>query len=243
MYRIFIKPTLILAAIAFAASFALSHVNKITRGKIEERARQQKEDALKAVLPPYLGYTIVEKNRKATVEGIEFFYSIAQKNEGEKILKAYVFECENPGYSGIVRSIVAVDEKLTLLGMSVIQQAETPGLGARSKEMASNKTFFEVFFGLSRKAASDKEAVSQSWFEAQFTGLDAGKKIGIIKKGEWSAENAALRQELIDHNAVSAITGATITTKAVILSIEKGIAALKHVLEQENNAPGEAASP
>jgi electron transport complex protein RnfG len=234
MFRTLMKSMLILSAIAFAASFSLSHVNKITKQKIDDRARQRKEDALSAVLPAALGYAIIEKDRKVVIDGREFFYSVAEKTEGDKKIKAFAFECEKSGYSGVIRSLVAVDETLKLIGISIIQQTETPGLGARSREIASSETFFGHFFGSSMDKAADTGVQQvQSWFEAQFSGIDAGRQILILKKGEWRTESSELKRELLEKNAVSAITGATITTRAVIAGIENGISALRKVLEQE----------
>jgi electron transport complex protein RnfG len=237
MFRTLIKPMLILAAIAFAASFALSHVNKITRQKIDERARQRKEEALMAVLPSVLGYAIIEKDRKVVVDGKDFFYTIGEKTEGAKKTRAYAFECGKPGYSGVIKSLVAVDETLKLIGVSIIQQSETPGLGARAKEIASRETFIGHFFGSGTGDAGDPGGKAiQSWFEAQFAGLDTNKQIAILKKGEWRPENADLTRELLETNSVSVITGATITTRAVIDGIENGVSILRKALEQEKTA-------
>jgi len=237
MYRTIIKPTLILVTIAFIASFALSHINRITKGKIEERVRRSREQALLAVLPATLGYVITEKDKKVTVDGKDFFYTIAEKTEGDKKTRAYAFECEKSGYSGVIRSMAAVDETMKLIGISVIQQSETPGLGARAKEIATTDTFISHFFGSSKGKVAAGPV--RSWFEEQFTGLDGSKQIGIMKKGEWRAENESLRKELMEKNSVSAITGATITTRAVIAGLENGIVQLRKVLEQEKPAPAQ----
>ncbi len=231
MFRTILKPALILSIIAFLASFTLSHINRITRPEIEKRLQMKKDEAYAAVLPSHSGYVIIEKGKKALVDGREFQYTIAEKTEGDKKIKAYAFETMKSGYSGVIRSIVAVDENMKLLGISIIQQSETPGLGARAKEMASTGTFFSHFFG----SGSQNEPVkTQSWFEEQFTGIDCTKKIGILKKGEFATADENLKKELIEKNSVSAITGATITTKAVIDGIAEGIELLKKALEAEN---------
>jgi len=230
MFRTIIKPALILSIIAFLASFTLSHINRITKPEIEKRLQMKKDEAYAAVLPAQSGYVITEKGKKAMVDGREFEYTIAEKTEGDKKIKAYAFETAKSGYSGVIRSIVAVDENMKLLGISIIQQSETPGLGARSKEVASSGTFFSHFFGSN---SSGEQVKSQSWFEEQFTGLDCTKPIGILKKGEFASASEELKKELAEKNSVSAITGATITTKAVIDSIANGIQRLKKALEAE----------
>lgn len=222
-----LKPTLIIALIAFAASMALSHINKVTLQRIKERELQKKEEALKIVLP---GYTIVEKDKVLQVEGKDFRYSRAEKQVDKDVVSAYAFETEKAGYSGLIKSVIGVDENMKILGMAIIQQSETPGLGARSVEIASKETFFGHFFGSS--AAGTGEVLTP-WFQEQFKGLDLSRKIGIMKKGEWRSENEALKKELLESNSVSAITGATITTKAVRDSLEIKTEILKKLIQME----------
>jgi len=50
-----------------------------------------------------------------------------------------------------------------------------------------------------------------------------------------------MREELLQKNSVSAITGATITTKAVKDGIEEGMARLKTALEEHAKAEEAAA--
>lgn len=215
-----IKSTLILALIAFIASMALSHINRITYPNILKQEKQKQDDALKAVLP---GYTIVEQKR-ADVDGGQFIYFIGERIDNDKTLRGYAFVTEKSGYSGVVKSMVGVDERGIILGVSILQQTETPGLGARCIEIATKETFFGHFFG---DSTGDEEQ-SPPWFQEQFKGLDVNRRIEILKKGDWSQD---MREELIGKNAISAITGATITSRTVRDSIESGIIRLKMVVE------------
>ncbi|HOM88968.1 MAG TPA: FMN-binding protein, partial [Spirochaetota bacterium] len=94
--------------------------------------------------------------------------------------------------------------------------------GARCTEITSNETFFDHFF---KSNITNTEAIQ--WFQVQFQGLDTNKPINILKKGDW---NNTIKDALLQQNAITAITGATITTKAVTLSIEKGAQKLKKAL-------------
>ncbi len=222
-----IKPTLILAIVAFTASFALSHVYEISYPNILKQEYQKQEKALTLVLP---GYSIDIKDKKSVaIDGKDFVYwiGIKKENKRRKILKGYAFISEKSGYSGTVKSMVGIDEKGMILGISVLQQSETPGLGARSTEVASQMTFFEYLFG--EPSTADEEAILP-WFQEQFSGLDSQKKIKILKKGDWNAE---MKEELLRENAISAITGATITTKAVRDSIEAGIQKIQTCIKAE----------
>jgi electron transport complex protein RnfG len=219
------KPTIVLTVIAFAAAFALSHINRITRPSIEKQEREKQEAALKAVLPA--GFAVKEE-RNPTVEGKQFRYWIAEgRDEKGAVSRAYAFIAEKGGYSGPVRSMVGVDEKGILLGISVLQQSETPGLGARAIEIASRETFWGHFFGIGE---TPKDNPLSPWFQEQFKGLDTNKKIEILKKGDW---NPSMREELLSKNGISAITGATVTSKAVRDSIALGIETLHKAVQLE----------
>lgn len=221
-----IQSTLVLTMIGFVSAFALSHIKKITYPNIVKLEKQKIVNSLAMALP---GFTIKDE-KKATVDGKEFQYWTAEKNENGKVIRGYAFITEKGGYGGPIRSIVGIDETGKIIGLSILQQSETPGLGARSIEMASSETFFGVLFGTS--ASQKQKEIETAWFQEQFKGLDTNRKIEILKKGEW---NEGMKQDLLDKNAISAITGATITTKAVRDSIDLGIQTFRKALEMEKN--------
>lgn len=231
-----IKPTIVLAGIAFFASLALSHINTITRARIEQRVLQRKEEALQRVLPGSLGYQIIQKDKKVIIDGKEFVYSVAEKKEGDTSFRAYAFLTSKNGYSGAVKTMVGVDHEGKIIAISIIQQTETPGLGARSKEIPSSETFWGHFFGAGSAPSHSSAGNDSSWFEDQFKGIDTKVKIRILKKGEWRKENTSLAGELRERNAVSAITGATITTKTVTDSIEHSMQLLRKAIDMETAA-------
>lgn len=220
-----LRSTLILGLTAFVATFALSHIKAITYPVIQKQERQKQENALALVLP---GYTIGEE-RSAAVNGGSFTYWTAEKTDGTATMKAYAFIAEKPGYSGVIRTMVGVDDGGTVLGISIIRQSETPGLGARVLEAASRNTFFQVVTGRAHETGEEPSP----WFQEQFRGLNAGTKIGVVKKGDW---NEAMREELLLKNSISAITGATISTRAVKSSIEEGMALLRTALDEHAKA-------
>ncbi|MCP4132165.1 MAG: FMN-binding protein [bacterium] len=235
-----LKPTIILALVAFGSALVLSQVEKITRPHISRQAKEKQERALSMVLP---GYTVSYNDiKKAKVDGEEIRYWVGEYGEdvkeeesaeaagtvpveagGEetapKRKKGYAFVSVKYGYSGDVRSMVGVDECGTILGISIMGQTETPGLGARVTEKPSTQTIWGRLFG----TGFTRQQVTTPWFQDQFRGLDLTKKIKIVKKGDWTPR---MREELIEENAVSAITGATITTRTIIESIRKGIDSL-----------------
>jgi Na+-translocating ferredoxin:NAD+ oxidoreductase subunit G len=218
MMNSIVKPTIILGLVALISAWVLSMVNAVTAPRIEQLQKDIQAQALKTVLP---GYT-VEGEKKVKVNGKELVYWRASKTIDEKTSeKAYAFVATGQGYSGDVQSIVGVDEKGRIIAISIVLQSETPGLGARSQEIASKKTLIGTITG-----QDSGEENTVAWFQQQFSGLDLNRKIQILKKGDW---NPSMKEELLQQNAISAITGATITSRTVKESIERGIEMLKSV--------------
>ncbi|MCX8124311.1 MAG: FMN-binding protein [Spirochaetes bacterium] len=213
-----IKATIIISVIGFISAFSLSFMKKITQEPIIKQEQEKKLAALALVLP---GYTI-EQEKTVTIDNEPFTYWSATKQENRIVKKAWAFLAHQPAYAGSIESVVGVDSLGTIIGFTILSQNETPGLGARCVEVVSNETFIDHFI---TKNVTNIEEVS--WFQQQFIGLNAGKPIAIVKKGDWHKE---MKDELLPNNAVTAITGATITTKAVTQSIEEGMKKLHKAL-------------
>jgi len=216
--REIIQSTIVIAIITFIAAFALSHINDLTRPSIQEQEKEKQENALSVVFP---GYRIQDK-KSVSLDGEDFVYWTAKKKESGTTRNAFAFITSQPGYSGDIRVMVGVNVKDEILGLSILSQTETPGLGARCTEIASTETFFGYLFGnlFAGKEVETEKEPSRPWFQKQFTGLSADQQIEIVKKGDWQP---SMREQLRKKNAITAITGATITTKTVRDAITKGI--------------------
>ena len=232
-----LKPTLIIAGIALCAALALSHINKITQPEIAKQDLIKQESALQLVLP---GYTISNKTPKnIDFKGKKYEYWVGEKTvplteeeiqeakknrvkdiPSSRTVQGFAFITSRPGYSGTVKTMVGIDEKGIILGISILQQTETPGLGDRSTEVPSTQTFAGVIAGLLSGRSTGPEKALYPWFQDQFRGLDTSRTIAIEKRGQWTPD---MRESLLKNNAISAITGATITSKAVTESIPTGL--------------------
>lgn len=214
-----IKASVIISIVGFTAAFALSLVNKITSEPISRQDREKKLAALGLVLPHYE----IQYEKTVTIDNAPFTYWEGIKEENGAAKKGWAFIAERSGYSGIIQSIVGVDEFGKIIGFTILRQTETPGLGARVQEVASSKTFIDHIFGLD----TGQDHVETAWFQVQFVGLDTHQQIGLKKKGDWIP---AMRDELLQDNAVTIITGATITVQVIADSIEEGAQRLKKAL-------------
>ena len=207
------KPALVLAAVAFCSSLLLAYMRDITYPVIRQQEKEKEKIALMMVLP---GYEIGEPQIVKLDNGEEFKFWTGEKKQDDEILRGYAFLSVNYGYSGDIKSMIGVDENNIVLGISIVQQSETPGLGDRVNEKATSETIWGVVLGKSYGG----EGVTEPWFQDQFKGIDLNKKIKIVKQGTWTSD---MKDDLLSQNAVSAITGATITTKAITGSLKEGL--------------------
>jgi len=212
-----IKPALVLAAVAFCSSLLLSFVRGVTYPLILQQESDKEQSALMLVLP---GFEISEPLVVELENGENFKYWTGEKFINGEAVQGYAFISVNRGYSGDIRSMVGVDENNIVLGISIVQQSETPGLGDRVNERSTSETIWGVILGRSYGG----EKITDPWFQDQFKGIDLNKKIKIVKHGTWISD---MREDLLRENAVTSITGATITTKAITGSLKEGLIKLR----------------
>lgn len=104
----------------------LSLVNFLTRGTIAERNRQAGETAREALMKDCSFSQ--EKDLKVPEDsGITAVY----RAEKDGILMGYCFDITVKGYNEI-SMIVGVDLNLTVTGVKVLSQTETPGIGSKA---------------------------------------------------------------------------------------------------------------
>lgn len=195
--------------ISMAAGLAIGFTNSKTKDKIAAQQKLAQNSALEAVLPE----KVTVKEKKGQEELPEKYWAASNDNG----VAGYAFEVSSRGYSGDIKYMVGVEPSGDIIGVSILQQSETPGLGSRVEEVASTKYIWNPF------GSSEKK---EPWFTEQFEGLSCLEPISINKSiGEWHKLDKSAREKLEKKNAVSAITGSTISTKAVVKGIEKEIAA------------------
>jgi Na+-translocating ferredoxin:NAD+ oxidoreductase subunit G len=116
--RNFVRLTLVLFVVCGAAAGALAFVNQLTKDKIVEQARRERAAALKEVAPDADDFKEVIPNRvwDAVKSG---------ERTGSVILASA------QGYSGNIDIVFSVGPDNTIGGIKVLNQTETPGLGAK----------------------------------------------------------------------------------------------------------------
>ena len=140
-----IKLGLTLLLVTAVAGAALSLVNNITKPRIEEQKRLVTERALIAALPA------ADKNYiEPVIKDNTLRYYIGYKDSLKQEIAGYAFVAKQYGYSSEIQTMVGVDTLGKIIGIKIMQQVETPGLGTKIEEIPYGKT--------------------SSWFQQQFIG-------------------------------------------------------------------------
>lgn len=183
----------ILMVISAIVAAMLGLVNMVTWEKIEEIQYQKQQQSLQAVFP---GAEFTE------VSVTDELVAVAGQENAESGLKAvfeastggYAIEVLPTGFSGSIDMIVGIDAEGNVVGISVVSNAETAGIGTEVCKDKPNKNGVGVL--------------------SQFYGRAGGSgNLFTVNSGS---------------NQVDAISGATVTTKA----ITRGVNAATLVFEQ-----------
>ncbi|MBC8183489.1 RnfABCDGE type electron transport complex subunit G [candidate division KSB1 bacterium] len=133
----------ILLLVTAIAGAALSMVNAITKPRIEEQKRLVTQRALTTALPKANPEAIVPVTENESVSHYIGYQTTEKQN-----IAGYAFVAKGAGYSSIIETMVGVDTTGTVMGIKIMQQVETPGLGTKIEEVRYGE--------------------SSSWFQDQF---------------------------------------------------------------------------
>ena len=164
----------ILAVICIVASGLLAGMNSLTKPRIIAQAQAEEETALREVMPQGERFEPVKK-------GEDIIYYKVRNKDGKFI--GVAFKASGKGYSSVIDTLVGMSQDGTIVAIKILNQNETPGLGAR---------------------------VAESSFTGQFTDKNV---VGLT--------------------SVQAITGATISSKAVIDSVQEKTKEIQELIKDE----------
>ena len=174
---------LVLTLVTAVSALLLALVELVTRDAIAHQRELVTLNALQSVLPPVDNEpnkdTVALPVKDSKGNDVETVFYRGRK-DGK--ISGIAFETVAPdGYSGNIKIMVGIDAEGKVTGISILQHAETPGLGAK--------------------------AADASWTD-QFK----GKGLGDAK---WSVKK--------DGGDFDQITAATITPRAIVGAIRRGL--------------------
>ncbi len=165
-----LRLALTLLVITSVVALALAGVNSITAPKIAALNEQKLQAAIETVLPG--------GGQEVTFTDATGLVSTVYQGEA-----GYAVEVAPVGFNGAITMMVGVDKGGKVLGISIVNQTETAGLGA-----------------VAAATTSAGEA-----FRSQFTG--ASGSTAVTKDG----------------GGIDAITGATITSRAITVGVNAAL--------------------
>lgn len=115
------------------AGAILAGVNMYTTGPIEASKAAALQNAIREVAPEFDNEDIVKDSWKASVGDGDSLTIYPAMKDG-KMVGAAVESSTKKGFSGEIKVIVGFDSEGKLLNYSVLQHAETPGLGSKMQE-------------------------------------------------------------------------------------------------------------
>ncbi|MDD5028517.1 MAG: electron transport complex subunit RsxG [Rhodoferax sp.] len=151
------KHALVLGGFSLVATLLLAVAQGLTKAPIEQRALEDLRHSLEQVIPA----DIHDNNPAADTltlpldSGAVRVYRARQARH----VTGVAFEASGKGYSGSIRVLLGIDSQGHLLGVRVLQHAETPGLG-------------------------DKIEVTRSDWITKFT----GKSLGTPPEAQWAVK-------------------------------------------------------
>ncbi|NOZ60182.1 MAG: FMN-binding protein [Calditrichaeota bacterium] len=172
----------VLTIVGLFSAVSLVSMFNYAQPLIEANRQRELQAAIITVLPDASSYQVINE-KEGIYQGLD-----ADGNPTD-----YAFIAEGSGYQGKIRMMVGINRELTTLkGLEVLENIETPGLGAK---------------------------IDEPDFKAQFVGLSVLPQIEYVQNRKPNKPNA-----------IRAITGATISSRAVVRTLNKDIERIRKIL-------------
>jgi electron transport complex protein RnfG len=133
--RYYLKLGFILLIFCAIASGILAYINTLTAPVIAERKAREEIETRSALIPN------AEFHEVQASDGSIFFEARDPKTQE---IMGYTFNAAELGYSSTVQTMVGVDPDFNVIDIRIVDQAETPGLGAN----CTAATFTDQYKGL-----------------------------------------------------------------------------------------------
>lgn len=123
---------LVLVGVALITGGILAYVNHITEAPIKLQAEKTLADGIKAVMGGVQLSVSENDTIKQTIKGKEAVFVIHKTVDSNKQDLGVAVESTTGGFGGDLKVLVGFDNDGNILGYTILQHAETPGLGAKA---------------------------------------------------------------------------------------------------------------
>jgi electron transport complex protein RnfG len=125
-----------LALICLTVGVLLAQVNKMTEKPIAEARAMKLQNAIREVVPEFDNDPIAEAFMMPA--GPDDSLRVYPAKKGDEIVGYALNSFSNNGFSGNIQIMVGFDMEHRIVNYSVLQHAETPGLGSKMSEWFRN---------------------------------------------------------------------------------------------------------
>ena len=174
--------TIVLTVVSVLASIGVASTFLLTRNTIKQKELTLRAEALYTVLPG--------------LEGAPADVTSQEVNDQDRVYKGldkagqvigYAASGEAQGYSSKIKVMVGMDSRLEkILGINILAQNETPGLGTKMTEVESSSTLWSVIFG--KELQSIDWDSDETWKLPPFRTPGRVKKFGLLKKSKGKSQ-------------------------------------------------------
>ena len=124
---------LVLTGVAVITGGILAYVNNLTSGPIAQQKEKALADGIKAVMGGgELSVAKTDTVRQNDEKGKEMTDIIYQTQDSQKKDLGAAVESTTQGFGGDLKILVGFDPEGNILGYTLLEHAETPGLGAKA---------------------------------------------------------------------------------------------------------------
>jgi len=148
----------ILLLVSVIAAAGLAAVYQVTNPRIVEQKKIELQNALGTAMPG----ADVNAIKQVAGEGEKVLYYKGFASPDTTGLVGYAFIASGIGYSSTIVTMVGVDSTGKIIGIKVLSQGETPGLGTKVQEIRYGE--------------------KEPWFQQQFLGRNV-RKLAVDKDG------------------------------------------------------------
>lgn len=123
---------LVLVGVALITGGILAYVNHITEEPIKLQASKTLADGIKSVMGG-VQLTVAEDDTiRQTIKGKEAIFVVHKTVDANKQDLGAAVESTTSGFGGDLKVLVGFDTEGNILGYTILQHSETPGLGAKA---------------------------------------------------------------------------------------------------------------
>ncbi len=232
-----VQYTIILTIVSLLASVGVSSTFLLTKDTIKKKELASLAEALYTVLPG-----LEDQPVEITPPEIAEHNRVYKGTNKAGNLIGYAACGEAQGYSSKIKVMVGIDPNLEkILGINILAQRETPGLGTKMTEAESTNTLYSLIYG--RELKSIDWDSDEAWKLSPFRQPERIRKFGLLKRTRnnarpWFQEqfkqktyNQLIVSKVKDTEKITAVTGATISTKAVINAVLEAIGKIKGIVQ------------